>query len=191
MDDNARLLFEGHFQVEEKGNKTTATNIFFDDLVSDKNNPDGPITDERKIDTQILTADGQTVVLGGLIRDDVQVGSTRVPILGSIPLVGKLFRTESSTKTKTYLLVFIRATIMRDDRELQGATAEKYSNIRKLQIDAQGKEGGKSIPVLPELHDKPLSPNPNKKPEAILPFEPAVVPVPSTIAPTTAPAKAE
>lgn len=39
LDDNARLLFEGHFQVEEKGNKTTATNIFFDDLVSDKNNP--------------------------------------------------------------------------------------------------------------------------------------------------------
>jgi general secretion pathway protein D len=126
-----------------------------------------------------------------LIRDDVQVGSTRVPLLGSIPLVGKLFRTESSTKTKTNLLVFIRATIMRDDRELQGATAEKYSNIRNLQIEAHGKEGGKAIPVLPELHDKPLSSTIDKKPEAILPVEPAVIPAPSTIAPASVPVKAE
>jgi general secretion pathway protein D len=123
--------------------------------ISDKNNPDGPITDERKIDTQILTADGQTVVLGGLIRDDVQVGSTRVPLLGSIPLVGRLFRTESTSKVKTNLLVFIRATIMRDDRALEGATAEKYSNIRNLQLDAHNKEGGKTIPVLPEWKEAP------------------------------------
>jgi general secretion pathway protein D len=148
--------------------------------ISDKNNPDGPITDERKIDTQILTADGQTVVLGGLIRDDVQVGSTRVPLLGSIPLIGKLFRTESSTKTKTNLLVFIRASIMRDDRALQGATAEKYSNIRNLQLEAHNKEGGKSIPILPELHDKPLS-STERKSETIAPIEPALAPAPAPV----------
>lgn len=158
--------------------------------ISDKNNPDGPITDERKIDTQILTADGQTVVLGGLIRDDVQVGSTRVPLLGSIPLVGKLFRTESSTKTKTNLLVFIRATIMRDDRALQGATAEKYSNIRNLQLEAHNKEGGKSIPILPELHDKPLS-SMDKMPEVMAPVEPSRVPTQPAITPAPVPVKAE
>lgn len=123
--------------------------------VSDKNNPDGPITDERKIDTQILTADGQTVVLGGLIKDDVQVGSTRVPVLGSIPLVGRLFRTESSTKIKTNLLVFIRATIIRDDKILEGATSEKYKAIRDLQVEARRKDDTKSIPVLPEWKSKP------------------------------------
>lgn len=155
--------------------------------ISDKNNPDGPITDERKIDTQILTADGQTVVLGGLIKDDVQVGSTRVPLLGSIPLVGKLFRSETSTKIKTNLLVFIRATIMHDDHDLQGATAEKYSNIRNIQINAHGKEGGKSIPILPELHDKPLPLGIDQKPEAV----PSTAPVQPVIAPASVPGKAE
>jgi general secretion pathway protein D len=159
--------------------------------ISDKNNPDGPVTNERKIDTQILSADGQTVVLGGLIRDDVQVGSTRVPLLGSIPLVGKLFRTETSSKVKNNLLVFIRATIMRDDRALEGATAEKYSNIRNLQIEAHNKEGGKAIPILPELHDKPLA-EPEKKPDVLLILpngtddQPATTPVV-----TPAPAKVE
>ncbi len=144
--------------------------------ISDKNNPDGPITDERKINTQILSADGQTVVLGGLIRDDVQVGSTRVPLLGSIPLLGKLFRSETSSKVKTNLLVFIRATIMRDDRALEGATAEKYSTIRNLQLDARGKEGGKPIPVLPEW--KPM---PEKAPAVDVPNtnDPATVPAPA------------
>lgn len=160
--------------------------------ISDKNNPDGPITDERKIDTQILTADGQTVVLGGLIRDDVQVGSTRVPLLGSIPLVGKLFRTESSTKTKTNLLVFIRASVMRDDRELQGATAEKYSKIRNLQLDAHNKEGGKPIPVLPEWKDVPL-PALQTKPDVPVGQQPVMTepaPAPAAQVPA-APAKGE
>jgi general secretion pathway protein D len=151
--------------------------------ISDKNNPDGPITDERKIDTQILSADGQTVVLGGLIRDDVQVGSTRVPLLGSIPLVGKLFRTETSSKVKTNLLVFIRATIMRDDRALEGATAEKYSTIRNLQLDARSKEGGKPIPVLPEW--KPM---PERRVEELVPEVSASE---STTTPASAPVKGE
>lgn len=128
--------------------------------ISDKNNPDGPITDERKIDTQILIADGQTVVLGGLIRDDVQVGSTRVPLLGSVPLLGRLFRTESSTKLKTNLLVFIRATVIRDDKVMEGATAEKYQTIRDLQIKSRRQEGFKSIPVLPEWKDTQVKESP-------------------------------
>lgn len=118
--------------------------------IADKNNIDGPITDERKIETQILASDGQTVVLGGLIRDEVQAGSVRVPLLGSIPLIGKLFRTQTNSKVKTNLLVFIRASVLRDNKMLEGATAEKYQAIRDLQLDARRKEGSKVIPVLPE-----------------------------------------
>jgi len=132
--------------------------------ISDKNNPDGPITDERKIDTQILTADGQTVVLGGLIKDDVQVGSTRVPVLGSIPLLGNLFRTQTNTKVKTNLLVFIRSTIIRDDQVMEGATAEKYKKIRDLQLDAKHQDGSSAIQVLPEwkgLSTDPTMAQPN------------------------------
>lgn len=97
--------------------------------------PDGPITNKREIKTQIMAADGQTVVLGGLIKDDVTTSHTRVPVLGSIPVLGHLFRSQKSNKTKTNLLVFIRPTIIRDDKILTGATAEKYRAIRDEQID--------------------------------------------------------
>jgi len=161
--------------------------------ISDKNNPDGPITSERKIDTQVLTADGQTIVLGGMIKDDVQVGSTRVPLLGSIPVVGKLFRTETSSKIKTNLLVFIRATVIREDKVLEGATAEKYKNIRAIQQKNHDAEGGKAIPVLPEWEDKlvvPASsviPPSDQQPVIANPqVEPLVLPAQDSVAPSPA-----
>jgi general secretion pathway protein D len=153
--------------------------------LSNKDSPDGPITDERKIDTQILVSDGQTVVLGGLIKDEVQVSSSRVPLLGSIPVLGKLFRNDSSSKVKTNLLVFIRATVIRDDKTLEGATAEKYKLIRDAELEARRK-GSKSVPVLPEW-----KPTPDKTVEAVIPTndsttaaEPAIAPAP-TLTPVT------
>lgn len=126
--------------------------------LSSANNSDGPITDERKIETQILTADGQTVVLGGLIRDDVQTSTVRVPLLGSVPVLGRLFSSTKNKKTKTNLLVFIRATVIRDDKVLEGATAEKYQAIRSSQLESRrsagGGSNGKLIPVLPEWKGK-------------------------------------
>lgn len=151
--------------------------------ISNISSQDGIITNQRKIKTQILTADGQTVVLGGLIKDDIQTGATRVPLLGSIPVLGHLFRTQSSKKVKTNLLVFIRATVLRDDQMLVGATAEKYSAIRDVQLQNRRSQkeliDSKSIPVLPELHDKPLPPE-EKKPE------PTTAPAEQAPAPTKA-----
>lgn len=122
--------------------------------ISNISSTDGIITNQRKIDTQILAADGQTVILGGLIKDDIQTSATRVPLLGSIPLLGQAFRTQSSKKVKTNLLVFIRTTVMRDDKMLVGATAEKYKAIRETQLHSRKTEkeiiDSKSIPVLPE-----------------------------------------
>jgi len=161
--------------------------------ISNINSADGIITNQRKIKTQILTADGQTVVLGGLIKDDVQTGATRVPLLGSIPVLGHLFRTQSNKKVKTNLLVFIRATVIRDDQTLQGATAEKYRTIRDDQLNSRRTESdlisAKSIPVLPEWKNKPL-PAPDKKTNAqepvktepsaeLRPAEPAQAPAPA------------
>jgi len=152
---------------------------------------DGAITNQRNIKTQILTADGQTVVLGGLIRDDVSADATRVPLLGSIPVIGNLFRTKSTKKSKTNLLVFIRATVIRDDETLVGATAEKYSAIRATQLEARRKQGQlmdpSAIPVLPELHDKPLPP-PDKNLQSEVPAAPATTTVPAA---TTEPVKGE
>ncbi|WP_390615713.1 type II secretion system secretin GspD [Maricurvus nonylphenolicus] len=93
------------------------------------------ITNERKISTRIMAKDGEVVVLGGLIKDDVQAFEQRVPVLGSIPWFGRLFRSTSKQINKTHLMVFIRATVIRDDEALTGATAEKYSYIRDKQIN--------------------------------------------------------
>jgi len=112
------------------------------------------ITNERKIETRVTVADGETVVLGGLIRDDVIQTEQRVPLLGSIPAVGRLFRSQSSSVQKTNLLVFIRPTILRDDAALRGATAEKYQLIREQQLRQSPLSGwlfkNTTLPVLPE-----------------------------------------
>jgi len=92
------------------------------------------ITNERKISTRIMAEDGEIVVLGGLIKDDVQAFEQRVPLLGSVPWLGRLFRSNSSKITKTNLMVFIRATVIRERHQLTGATADKYRLIRDKQL---------------------------------------------------------
>lgn len=124
------------------------------------------ITNERKIETRVTVADGETVVLGGLIRDNIIQSETRVPVLGSVPGVGRLFRSTTSSIQKTNLLVFIRPTILRDDAALRGATAEKYQYIRDQQLQQRSVNGnifGGEMPLLPswdELSDNPETPQP-------------------------------
>lgn len=111
------------------------------------------ITNERRIETRVTVADGETVVLGGLIRDNVLQSETRVPLLGSLPGVGRLFRSESTSVQKTNLLVFIRTSILRDDEALRGATALKYQYMRDRQLEQQhiasGLLAGEVLPLLP------------------------------------------
>lgn len=116
------------------------------------------ITNERILQTKVLAANGRMVVLGGLIKDDVQDGSQKVPLLGDIPLFGRLFRSDAVSVVKTNLLIFIRPTIIRDDRQLAGATAEKYRFIRDQQL--LRRERGlmfledDNVPVLPEWEEE-------------------------------------
>jgi len=77
-----------------------------------------PITNQSKIDTQILATDGEILVLGGLIKDDAQDTNQKVPLLGSIPIVGNLFKYQSSSFRKSNLMVFLRAKIIRDDEAM-------------------------------------------------------------------------
>ncbi|PLW88110.1 type II secretion system secretin GspD [Halioglobus japonicus] len=112
------------------------------------------ITSERLIKTTVLANDNQIVVLGGLIEDNVQDGQQKVPILGDIPVLGRLFRSDSVEVDKTNLLIFIRPTIIRDDEALDGATAEKYRYIREQQL-LRREQGlmfldDGNLPVLPD-----------------------------------------
>lgn len=128
--------------------------------LSNVDSVDGVVTNKRTIETQVLAENGQVVVLGGLIKDDVQSSEQRVPILGSIPVLGHLFRSQSSRVVKTNLLVFIRATVVEDAQMMVGATAEKYSAIRDIQIEQRRKSGlllnSREIPVLPEWIDESI-----------------------------------
>lgn len=107
-----------------------------------------PITNERKIETTVLADDGQTVILGGLMEDSLNQNDQRVPLLGDIPGLGRLFRNTSDSTSKTHLVVFLRASIMRENREMEAATAAKYSAIRAEQLERA--EGNTTLPLLPE-----------------------------------------
>ncbi|MAC36826.1 MAG: type II secretion system protein GspD [Halieaceae bacterium] len=116
------------------------------------------ITNERKIETKVLANDSDIVVLGGLVKDEVQDSAQGVPILSDIPLLGRLFRNDVVTVTKSNLLVFIRPTIIRDDEDLIGATAEKYRFIREQQIERRERglmflDDG-NLPVLPPWEEQ-------------------------------------
>ena len=116
------------------------------------------ITNERKIETKVLAKDGDIVVLGGLVKDDIQDSQQGVPLLSDIPVLGRLFRSDVVSVTKSNLLVFIRSTIIRDDADLAGATAEKYRYIREQQRErrAQGLRflDDNVMPVLPSWEDR-------------------------------------
>ena len=116
------------------------------------------ITDKRSIQTTVEVDDGQIIVLGGLIRDDV-VGTVEwVPILGKIPLIGALFRRKSKSAVKTNLMIFLQPRIVRSTEDLMGPTREKYDFIRNQQIGSQADTRrlikDSEPPVLPALDEE-------------------------------------
>lgn len=91
------------------------------------------ITNTRKIQTTVMVETGETIILGGLIDDDVQESVKKVPILGNIPLVGRLFQSTSTSRTKRNLIVFLRPTIVRDSDEIRSISNRKYNYFEALQ----------------------------------------------------------
>ncbi len=92
------------------------------------------VTSRREIETTILAEDRQTIVLGGLIQDDIVEGQSKVPLLGDIPLLGRLFRTDIRTREKRTLLVFLRASISRNQEDAAEMTRDKYQSIYEVEI---------------------------------------------------------
>ena len=84
-----------------------------------------PIFSTRKITTRVSVWDGQTVVLGGLMREDVQKTEDRTPILGDLPLFGRLFRTNVDQHIKRNLIIFVTARLVNPAGEPLNATEEE------------------------------------------------------------------
>lgn len=107
------------------------------------------VTNKREIKTTVLADDGETIVLGGLTRDDLQVTRSKVPLLGDIPVLGRLFSSESERRVKRNLLVFLRPTIMLDKAESTAATDGKYRTLWEVNLGIREKLG------LPERGERP------------------------------------
>ena len=96
------------------------------------------ITNKREIETTVLVDNNQIIVLGGLIDEDIQEVISKVPVLGSIPILGRLFQSSSSTSNKKNLMVFLKPTILTDSDSSQEVSLEKY-NYLKAQKELNGK----------------------------------------------------
>ncbi len=103
------------------------------------------IINKRELKTTVMADDGETIVLGGLIDEDVQESVSKVPLLGDIPILGKLFSSTSTSKQKRNLMVFIRPTIVRDGNRMRDLSSAKYNYIRALQLD----ERSRGISLMP------------------------------------------
>jgi general secretion pathway protein D len=87
--------------------------------------PLGVITNKRSATTSVLVQDGQTAVIGGLIRDNVVTGQRKIPLLGDIPILGWLFKFDSKRTEKTNLLIFLTPTIVKGPKEMAEIRAAK------------------------------------------------------------------
>lgn len=136
--------------------------------VEDTTQAAGIITSRRAIESNVLVDDGQIVVLGGLIQDDVKGNVSKVPLLGDIPLLGRLFRYDSRKRTKTNLLVFLRPVVLRDAASAWDVTASRYDYIGQRGQEAQlGSLAGLADvrqPALDELPARPGTPGVRRGP---------------------------
>ena len=88
------------------------------------------ITNKRTIETTVLVDNNQIIVLGGLIDDDIQETINRVPVLGQIPILGRLFRSSSKSVIRRNLTVFLRPKILADSKSVNQISLEKYNFIK-------------------------------------------------------------
>jgi general secretion pathway protein D len=97
----------------------------------------GLITNKRSIESNVLVDDGAIVVLGGLLQDEYSGSQEKVPGLGDIPLFGNLFKSETRSRRKTNLMVFLRPVVVRDATATESLSMDRYDLIRAAQNNAQ------------------------------------------------------
>jgi len=131
----------------------------------------GPSTNKRSIESTVVVDDGAILVLGGLIEEKFSQNMSKVPLLGDIPYLGALFRSESRTKTRTNLMVFLRPVVMRDIDSASKLSLDRYDLIRARQQEAQPVPSailGSGSPIMPPpSQGAPMTPVPTATPSAI------------------------
>ena len=120
--DGDAVRLEVNQEVSQVVNQAVVSNAGFSDIVTSK----------RNITTTILADDGQTIVLGGLIEDNITEIDSRVPFFGDIPIAGRLFRSTTTDRVRRNLLVFLRPTVLRDQDDVESITQRKYDGVWEI-----------------------------------------------------------
>jgi len=136
--------------------------------VQDISTAAGIITNKRSLDTNVVVDDGNIVVLGGLVRDQLDSNAQKVPWLGDIPILGNLFRYDSRRRQKTNLMLFLRPHVIRDDAQTRVLTVDRYDYMQREQRATTPTDKRFPLPtlegaVLPEFHPS-LDPKPAPAP---------------------------
>lgn len=109
-------------------------------------NANGPTTNKRSIESTVLVDDGSVIVIGGLLQDQYSGSVQKVPYLGDIPGIGALFRSDTRSRRKTNLMVFLRPVVMRDAATTQQVSMDRYELMRGAQIAAQPEQSTR-VPI--------------------------------------------
>lgn len=119
-------------------------------------NATGPTTSKRAVESNVVVDDGSIIVIGGLLEDTYSQGEDKVPLMGDLPVVGNLFKSENRSRRKTNLMIFLRPIVVRDTATSDALVVDRYEAIRALQQTTQpapslmmGTVSG--APVLPAL----------------------------------------
>ena len=119
------------------------------------NNPSGPTTSKRAIESSVLVDDGAIVVLGGLLEDQYASSEDKVPVLGDVPVLGNLFKSQNRSLVKTNLMVFLRPVIVRDAAATESFSLDRYDLMRAAQQGNQPQPSSvlqvNQAPVLPPV----------------------------------------
>jgi general secretion pathway protein D len=152
-------------------------------------------TNKRSIKTTVLIEDGGVIVLGGLMSDTVLESEDRVPGLGSIPLIGNLFKSRSGSRQKKNLLVFIRPKILRDADATESTSEAQYNDLRQQQKSLNNgrimllpHEKQPAVPPMPPGAGLPAPSGTNAQGATPNGPPPQSTPLPPTAAPQPSPA---
>ena len=167
-DDLIRLEIKQEITAVEPGPQTIG--------VGTSSVPVGPTTTKRSMETTTIAKDMQTLVIGGLVRDNILITENKIPFFGDIPLLGWLFRSQSRQTNKFNLLVFLTPQIVRDETDMVELNARKAKELNVLQRDSHIEEPTKlKQDVLEKLERQDGTPRP--LPNTVDPSAPLQPPV--------------
>lgn len=194
-------------QISSDDNVRLEVNQEISDVIaSTASNPGGPTTSKRSASTTVVVKDRQTMVIGGLIRDNVTASTSKVPFLGDIPILGWLFKSKTTSIDKTNLMIFITPYIIKNESEAGDLTQQKSEKLEEFRkeyriekkkldpLQLPPKRNGaaaapsEAIPLLPEATlpgaDGPSAAQPVAPPHIDSAGTPTAEPVPPTGPPT-------